>query len=475
MDKKNELAKNTLIILIGKICTQFISFFLLPLYTSILASSEFGLVDLVTTYIVLIVPIITLQLESALFRYLIDVRNFEEEKNKIISNVFISTIFIATLFLLILYVISYFIKIPYKYYIVGIILATIFLDLMLQMSRGLGDNTGYSIASVISGVLMIIFNIIFLVVFKLGPKGIFLSMSISKLISGIYLFIRRKAYKYLHYKYLDKNLIKELLKYSIPLMPNGIIWWVINASDRTIINIFLGNAANGIYAISNKFSGVFINIYNIFNTSWTESASLHIDSSDRDEFFSTTIISMFKLFSCICLGIIAYMPLIFSIMINDQYSEAYNYIPILMISSLFNVVVGLIGVVYIAKKLTKEITKTSFWSGVINIVSNLIMIKFIGIYAASLSTLLSFMIMAIYRYIDVQKYINLKIDKKMIVQNIIIFLITIVIYYKKNWILNIVNMVIVTLYSIIINKDFIIKSLYIIKMKISNNLNQSIQ
>ena len=293
-----------------------------------------------------------------------------------------------------------------------------------------------------------------------------LSSVLANLITGIYLSIRVKVYKYINCKFLDKDIINKLLKYSIPLIPNGVIWWIINVSDRTIINIFLGSAANGVYAISNKFSGVFITVYNIFNTSWTESASLHINDHDRDEFFSSTISTMFKLFSCICLGIIAYMPLIFNIMINSQYSEAYNYIPILMISSLFNVIVGLISVVYIAKKLTKEITKTSFWSGIINIVSNLIMIRYIGIYAAAISTLLAFMAMAIYRYIDVQKYVKIRFSKMLIMQTIIMFSITVFIYYKNDLTLNIVNMIVVTLYSFFINRDFINKVLNIIKVKL---------
>ena len=470
MNKKGELARNTLIILIGKICTQFISFFLLPLYTSILISSEFGLVDLVTTYIGLIVPVITLQLESSLFRYLVDVRSNEKEKKIIISNVFISATIQTIICMLVFFVISNFIYINYKYYIFGIVIATIFSNLLLQTARGLGDNVGYSIGSVIAGSLTIIFNLIFLVLLKIGPKGMFLSTAMANLLSSIYLGIRIKINRFINYEYLDKKIIEKLLKYSMPLIPNGIIWWIINVSDRTIISIFLGNSANGIYAISNKFSGVFITIYNIFNTSWTESASLHIDADDRDEFFSSTISLMFKLFSCMCLGIIAYMPLIFRIMINEQYSDSYNYIPILMLSSLFNVIVGLISVVYVAKKLTKEIAKTSFWSGVINIGSNLIMIKFIGIYAASLSTLLSFMVIALYRYIDVQKYVKIRLSKKLIIQTIIIFLITIFIYYKNNIILNVFGMILVTVYSVVINKGFILQALEVIKGKLKRYL-----
>lgn len=466
MNKKKSLAKNTLIILMGKICTQFISFFLLPLYTSVLVSSEFGVVDLVTTYIGLLVPIITLQLESALFRYLVDFRSNETEKKSIISNVFISALIQIIICFVLYYIISTFVFINYKNYLFGMVLATIFSNLSLQTARGLGDNIGYSIGSVIAGSIMIILNVLLLIVFKLGPKGMFLSTIFANTICGTFIFIRLKLYKYIDYKYLNKATINKLLKYSLPLIPNGVMWWIINVSDRTIITMVLGSSANGIYAISNKFSNMFISVYNIFNTSWTESAALYIDSDDRDEFFSSTILSMFKLFSSVCLGIIACMPFIFPLMINAQYEEAYNYIPILMVSTLFNVVVGLISVVYVAKKLTNEIAKTSFWSGVINLTSNIMLIKFLGLYSAAISTLLSFMVMSIYRYIDVQKYVKIKLGKKLIIQTIIIFMASIYFYYRNNLILNILNLLMVILYAFINNKEFIFDTLIIIKNKL---------
>ena len=88
MNKKKQLAKNTIIIFLGRVCTQLISFFLLPLYTSYLATKEYGTVDLIQTYVTLLVPIITLELEMSIFRFLIDSRKSEKETNKLISNNF---------------------------------------------------------------------------------------------------------------------------------------------------------------------------------------------------------------------------------------------------------------------------------------------------------------------------------------------------------------------------------------------------
>ena len=85
MGKEKELVKNTAIITFGRICTQLVSFFLLPLYTAVLPTAEYGTVDLVLTYSSLLLPFVTLALEQALFRFLIDVREDKEKCSKYIS------------------------------------------------------------------------------------------------------------------------------------------------------------------------------------------------------------------------------------------------------------------------------------------------------------------------------------------------------------------------------------------------------
>lgn len=142
--------------------------------------------------------------------------------------------------------------------------------------------------------------------------------------------------------------------YSIPLIPNNLAWWVVNASDRTIISHVLGTAANGIYSVANKFPNVFINFYNILNLSWTETVSLHYNDEDRDEFLTDTMTSLVKLFVAACLGIVACMPFVFPIMVNAKYNAAYNQILILMYAMLFRVLVGLYSCVYVAQKMLKD-------------------------------------------------------------------------------------------------------------------------
>ena len=338
MNRKKELLKNTMIITIGKVCTQLITFFLLPLYTNFLTTIEYGKIDLILTYVSLLAPLISLQLEYAVFRFLIDVRNHEEGQKKYISNSIILLIIMMLIVNLGIIIVSLFHKYNYLYISMVLIDVTMLSNLLLQIARGVGNNTAYSVGSLIAGVTTIIGNIIFLVVIKTSIEGIIYSQIIANILCIIYLSIRLKIWKYFNIKVGNKNVIKELLKYSMPMIPNSICWWIINVSDRTIISYMINMAANGIYSVSSKFPSAITSIYNIFNLSWTESVALHINDADGSNFFSETINEIIKFFLCVCLICISIIPLVFNIIIGSEYREAYKYIPILIVGAFFNVI-----------------------------------------------------------------------------------------------------------------------------------------
>lgn len=458
MEKNKELVRNTIIILLGRFCTQFMSFFLLPLYTNILSSSEYGAYDLIVTYIALFAPVISLQIEMAIFRELIDSRGDNKKTDSIISSGLFSILIQFSICFLIYFLLYAFIDIPYGKLILLNTLAVLVSNIFMQIARGLGENIKYSISSVISGVLIILLNIIFLVILKLNIAGMIIASILANIIAAVYLYFSCYLYKRIKYSNIKKVIAYRLLKYSLPLVPNGLIWWIINVSDRTIISIFLGSGANGIYAVSNKFSSILMQIFNIFNLSWTESASVHIKDKDRDEFFSDVFNKTLKYSLTACLLLTTTLPFIFNILIDKKYAESYVYIPILLIGMIFNIIVSFLGSIYVAKKLTNEIAKTSLGAGILNIIINLLLIKYIGVYAAAISTVLAFFIMAIFRLIDVQKYVKLRINLREFYIEFILFLISLFLYYFHVALLSIVLIFMIIVYVvyqvvIIIKKD----------------------
>ncbi|MBQ8042982.1 MAG: oligosaccharide flippase family protein [Clostridia bacterium] len=471
MSREKELIKNTGIITIGKICTQMISFFLLPLYTAVFSTEEFGIVDLFNTIVAFLLPILTIQIDQALFRFLIDARDNEEDKTRLITSAFLLVIIGIIAYSVIFACIEPFISNEYKYFLLINVLANILSTLMLQVARGLGHNKEYSIGSFIVAAFTVILNVLFIVVLKLGVSGMFWAIFIANIMATIYLIFSKKTYKYIVPKMFSKKLLKAMCKYSAALIPNAVSWWVINVSDRAIISSMLSVAANGIYAAANKFSGMYINAYNIFNIAWTESAAIHINDQDKDEYFSKTINTGLKVFACFSLIIIGVTPFVFPWLINEKFGDAYNQIPLLMLSSLFNVGVGLVSVIYVAKKRSFDISKTSFIAAVINIIVNVLLIKYIGLYAASISTIVAYLAMFIYRAIDCRRYVKFKLDVKMVMALTTAFTLTFVMYYINISWLNVVMLVGVILFSILCNKNSFKSIGKILKRKFSKGEN----
>ena len=466
MSKGKDLAKNTAIVSIGKICTQLITFFLLPVYTAVLSNEEYGVVDLLNTLTSLLLPIVTLQIEQGIFRYLIDCRENNEKQIKLITTIIRFMIIQSIACIVIFLCVSPFIHNEYKYFLMANLLMGIFSSLLLQICRGLGDNATYAIGSFITGAFTVVLNVIFIVAFRWGAYGMLGATAISNFICAVYIFLKRKIYKYIKPKQFDKKILKEIIKYSVPLIPNMISWWIVSASDRTIISAVIGIAQNGIYSAANKFSGVFTTLYSVFNLTWTESASININSEDRDEFFSKILDFVIRFFGCLCLGTIAVMPFAFNILINEKFAEAYYQIPILILGSVFNILVSFVGSIYVAKKLTKEIAKTSVISAVINIFVNIVLIKSIGLYAASISTVIAYALMFIYRWIDVKKYVKFNVNKILMFALTIMYGITMFTYYLRNTISSIVVLVIVSIFAIIINLNSVSYLKQIVKDKI---------
>ena len=458
MNSKKEYIVNTITLLIGKFSTQFVSFLLIPLYTRLLIASDYGFIDLVQTYITLFVPIFTLKLDSATFRFLIDCRKEDKkkERNEVITNVLTIIFFLSIIIFIGMLLLQNIIKI--KYYVV--VCCNIFIlmisNILLQFLRGLGKNKHYSISTILMSLTTLISNFVLIIIFKFNASSILISSTIANILGILYISIVLKLHSFIDIKLINKKKIKDLLFYSLPMIPNQLSWWVVNISDRTIITHFINTAANAVYTVSCKFSNIVNTIFAIFSASWQETASLHIKDKNSEEFLSDMMNSIFILFASLSIIMMAMIPFVFDIMVGKNYRSGFNYIPILLLGNIFNVLVSLIGGVYIALKMVKQVANTTIISAILNILINLLLIKRFGLYAASISTLIAYLIMAIYRYIDIKKYLKIKLKFKKILIFFISLFISSILYFINNLYINIINFLLVIAFCIVLNKSFLI-------------------
>ena len=421
MNKKKDFLKNSFILVLGKIFTQSLSFILLPLYTSSLSAAEYGVSDLINTYVIFISPLVTLQIENATFRFLIEKRKSVYESNRIIAAAFYFTLKIATIIFLIglsaCFYFNYYQGIIILLYLVAYMLNSI----LMQIARGLGRTSDYAKGCFLNGFVMLISSIAFLTVFKIGIVGILISYFISNLTTGVYIFVKLNIISILVNTTTEKYDMSEMLKFSLPLIPSNISWWILDVSDRSIVAYMLGQWHVGIYAVANKFSSIYVGFFNVINLAWAESISLSI--KENDNYASEMISTIFNFFLFLFMVELSTVALVFKYFVSPIYLESYYHVPFLLTGSLFTVGLGLYQSIYIALKKTKQVATTAFICAILNIIIHLSLIKTLGLFAASISTCVSYLILFLYRMVDVKKYLHIKLylDFRLVFLNIILF------------------------------------------------------
>ncbi len=255
---------------------------------------------------------------------------------------------------------------------------------------------------------------------------------------------------------LDKKQLKRLLSYSWPMVPNSLSMWVMRVSDRFIITAMMGAVANAAYAVAYKIPSILNLAENTFNMAWQESASLASKDTDANAFYTTTFSNLYNFALGLLSLLIGSTPLLFNILVRGDYGEAYNQIFILYMAVFFFVLSSFWGALYVAFERTKSVGLTSTVAAVINLGVDIALIKFIGLYAASGSTLVSYVFLCVYRIIDTRKFLSIKYNFKFIFTTIIIVMIQCIICAQRIIILDILNLLVGTIVFWTLNKKNLI-------------------
>ncbi len=452
MKEKRELIKNTIIISIGKFSTRMVSFLLLPLYTAILLPAEKGEVDLLNRISMFLMPLITLQMEEALFRFLIDAKN-KNEKKDIFSQVLLFSLVSSIIWSVIIFVVGNLLNYQYTTWLIIYSLASFIYAVSDGFLRGEGKLKAYSVLAFINSVINIGLNILFLVVLKTGLEGMFLAYILATFTTGFIGLIYVKSYKYVGFK-IDKSKLKSMFSYALPLVPTTISWSIISITDGIMIKTNLGAAWNGIYATSLTFPTILNTIYGFFNISWRESASKMVNKKNKDEFYISIYMSLKRLLLGGLLLIIGLLPFVFGILVNKNYNDSYLYIPFILVSVYFSCLASFSSGIFSAYKDTKILATTTYVVALVNLIINVLLINKIGLFAPIIGTLVSYMIVWIYRNYKLRKYLTLPLDNYFI-WNIIMVATLMAIYYSKNIILHLIGLIIAVIYSYVINKNIV--------------------
>ncbi|BDZ76294.1 polysaccharide biosynthesis C-terminal domain-containing protein [Claveliimonas bilis] len=437
------LVKNTVILGIGSIGTKFISVIMLPFYTSWLSVNDYGSIDVFNALVAALVPVLSLQIEQAVFRFLIDAKE-KKRKSTILKTGILTIVFILSIINILAIMLFPFIDYKLKYYFLFAIDFNVLITVLLQIIRGLGKNYAYTVNSILVCFINLLFSIIYVRYENIGVIGILRANIIANIVGIVYLLVVIWKERIWKSGSFEKTLLKTFVGYSIPMILNNVSWWILNLSDKLIVNQFLNTTYNGIYAAAGKLSYIIISLYSVFSLAWQESASRAYASVEYEEYCN----KIHKIILDICIHMVAITlvisPIIFDILINEKFSQAYIHNLILIVATFFWCMSSFYGGIFVGVKNTDNLGITSMIAAITNIGINIVLINIIGLYAASISTLISYFVLFLIRYFKLQKCISIRIDMYHIFSMILAFGIGFYISIVDN---KIISLIIGTLYA----------------------------
>ena len=212
MDKYKKLLSNTLILTIGTFASKLLVYFLMPLYTAILSTEQYGTADLITNAANLLIPFCCIGITHGVFRFAAD----EDENNKVIFSSGVSVLLISSAVFLLLSPFIAFVPYfeSYAWLIAFYVVSSNFHTVVKEYIRAKGKMKLYAVQSIFGTVLVIAFNLLFLIPMKLGVVGYVLSVAVADAVGTIFLVIYEKLYKDFSFKLISKIKIKEMLTSS---------------------------------------------------------------------------------------------------------------------------------------------------------------------------------------------------------------------------------------------------------------------
>lgn len=430
MSKYTKLIKNTRLFAISSFGSKILTFLILPLYSFVLTTTEFGIVDIYLTSLNLLLPAVSLSIFDAVFRFVIDA---ETSKKKL--EFFQTGITFSLLCTFISSLVTLTVSLILKDQLVNIwlfwvlLIFQMFISCLQQFVRAIDSVKIYSVSSVLYTFSYLICNIILLVLLKYGVTGYLLSYVFAGIITSSYLIIASQSkIKQLGKFRLSLRHLKSMLRYCIPLTPNAILLWVMNTINRWFILYHCGMSSNGLYAFASKIPTMLSMLTGIFFQAWQLSA---IDETkEKDRSFSNQV---YPAITIVCF-IVTTLILVFTRPMLEMFTEqsywtAAEYIPFLLLGVVFQIYASFYGTIYIAYKKTWAILVTSAVGAVISIIGNTLFVPLYGVQAACITTMISYFFVWVIRVVDTRRICIIEINKPFVVSSTLLMILQAVTFF----------------------------------------------
>ncbi|HAN44775.1 MAG TPA: hypothetical protein DCP97_05225 [Ruminococcaceae bacterium] len=433
MNKYLKLVSNVMTFALGAFSSKILVFLLMPLYTRLLTTYDYGVIDNIVNTANLMIPIVSLSITEGVIRFSLD----KSIKKSDAFSTGIKTVIIG--FAVFSFFVPVFLKIkfiaPYTALIYLYVLMACLRSVCSQFVRALGLIRLYTFDGVATTAIVILFNIVFLIYFKMGITGYVLSIILTDVVSVIFLFWSAKLNRYFKPFNISPHISRQMLKYSIPMIPNTLFWWITNASDRYIVTYYMGADINGLYAAAYKIPTIITTISGIFMQGWQLSAISEYSNHDKSVFYSN-IFKYFQSLIFLCAsGIVLFIKVITVVLVAPDYYPSWQYVPLLVIASVFSSLAIFYNSIYMSAKKSTSIMVTTFIGAALNVAMNFMLIPRYGANGAAFATFASYFIVFVIRVIDSHRFSPFSIDAAKFAVNFMLLSVQIAIMLSevKHW------------------------------------------
>lgn len=388
MNKYTKLLKNTSILGMGAFLSKVLVFLLLPLYSSVMTTADYGVADIVAQSANLLQPLITLGICNAVFRFCYDDKDNQDAVFTIGFSTLIAGMGIFAICIPLLkqiYILDeYMVLLALYVFMYGMH------SICAQFLRGRGQVKIYAVKGVLCTVFTLVLNILLLLVFRLGVTGYLVANILADFFTVIYMFKAGDLIDAIQIKKYSAKLASNMLKYSIPLIPTTVFWWITNISDRYIILYMVDESASGIYAMSYKIPNIVIMLTGVFIEAWQMALVEEDKNGGMGKFFTKVFEGYKSVMFIAASGLILFVKLITKILIKNDFYAAWEYTPFLIVATVCSGLVTFVSVIFLVRKKSVNSLICSSASAIINVLLNIVLIKAYGVMGAAIATMLSY-------------------------------------------------------------------------------------
>ncbi|MBP5687599.1 MAG: lipopolysaccharide biosynthesis protein [Muribaculaceae bacterium] len=432
-NRTKKFAKDFVIYSIGVLGSKLITFIMGPLYSHYVNPSDYGYFDLCLEFCLILVPVVTLQLRDGAFRFLLET-NDTKDRTHIVTFVYRTMFETATITLAIAFLISCFYPIQYIWHTAILLIIMSFYEVLAQVTRGLGNNKAFISVGLIASFGIGAFSMIFVVWLKMGVLGIFIANILARLLSITVVELWMRTFsRFFMIKIHIKDISKELLKYSLPLVPVTLCGLLPPLSDRLFLKGIWSLEYAGIYAMAVRLAGIIHSLSIIFYQTWQENAIQQYNSPDRDTFFSKVFNGYIYILSIVLIGYVFFLKILFPWLMHEKYQSCLTYIYPIGMTWIIIAISNYFYLPYQCAKDTKAVVPPVLILAIANVTLNSLFVPWLGIWGVIATGTISYLIVTIYLWIDTRRYFTLHFYPQTLVPIAVILASLIPFYYNPNY------------------------------------------